>query len=70
MALSKALFEMSRRYLTHEEVESAINRGKQVEAFLGSFQKDENCIRWLSVSGNGLRYSVSVWEVQIATYIA
>ncbi len=53
---------MSRRYLTHKEVESAINRGKQVEAFLGSFQKEEDCIRWLSVSGSGQQYSVSVWE--------
>jgi len=53
---------MSRRYLTDKEIESALKRGKQVEAFLGAFHKDEDCIRWLSLSGNGQEITVSVWE--------
>ncbi len=55
---------MSRRYLTEKEVESALKRGKQVEAFLGAFHKDEDCIRWISLLSINEKIAVSVWEAK------
>ena len=52
---------MSRRYLTSSEAEAAIDRGKSVECFLGSCQRDSKLgIKWFSArkGGNGIRVSV------------
>lgn len=52
---------MSRRYLTSSEAEAAMNRGKSVECFLGSCERDSKPgIKWVSAraGGNGVRVSV------------
>lgn len=52
---------MSRRYLTPSEAEAAIKRGKPVECFLGSCQRDSKPgIKWFSAraAGNGIKVSV------------
>jgi hypothetical protein len=52
---------MSRRYLTSSEAEAAMNRGRSVECFLGSCQRESKPgIKWFSVraSGNGIKVSV------------
>lgn len=53
---------MGRRYLTDSEIEFALGRGKEVEAFLGGFENDGLCIRWISLATNGKSIVVSVWE--------
>ena len=54
---------MNRRYLTIEEAIAAIGRGKEVEIFLGGFDKaGEKCIRWASFGFNGNKYIGKVWE--------
>jgi len=54
---------MSRRYLTLDEVKSALNRGKEVEAFLGGFMNDEReCIRWATFSKTDEGIIGKIWE--------
>jgi hypothetical protein len=54
---------MSRRYLTLQEAESALNRGKTVEIFLGPFTlNSEKCIRWASFSKSETGITGSLWE--------
>ncbi|MFO6421800.1 hypothetical protein [Motilimonas sp. KMU-193] len=54
---------MSRRYLTLQEAESSLNRGKTVEVFLGSFAHDSaKCIRWVSFSKSASGITGSLWE--------
>ncbi|WP_394393207.1 hypothetical protein [Shewanella woodyi] len=54
---------MSRRYLTLQEAESSLNRGKAVEIFLGSFNHDsEKCVRWASFSKSASGVTGSLWE--------
>lgn len=54
---------MARRYLTIQEANSALNRGKLVEIFLGGFMANEDrCIRWASFTQSGNGVSGSVWE--------
>ncbi|MFC3153472.1 hypothetical protein ACFOEK_20695 [Litoribrevibacter euphylliae] len=45
-----------------QEVESSLNRGKEVEAFLGGFQAEKMCIRWLSLSKTGNTIQIRIWE--------
>lgn len=55
---------MGRRYLTIQEAESSLNRGKLVEIFLGPFTFDsKKCIRWASFSKNESGVTGSLWEV-------
>jgi hypothetical protein len=52
---------MSRRYLTSSEAEAAMNRGKSVECFLGTCQRNSNPgIKWFCARevGNGIKVSV------------
>lgn len=54
---------MSRRYLTLQEAESALNRANNVEIFLGSFTHDsEQCIRWASFSKGAIGVTGCLWE--------
>lgn len=54
---------MSRRYLTLQEAELTLNRGKGVEIFLGSFIHDsEKCIRWASFSKGASGVTGCLWE--------
>ena len=56
---------MTRRYLTQSEVSSAIQRGKQVEAFLGSGEIGSGpTIRYLTVRGTTERLTAELWEVE------
>ncbi|MFV0595518.1 hypothetical protein [Shewanella sp.] len=55
---------MTRRYLTIEEANSALHRGKLVEIFIGGFTlNDERCIRWASFAKTEKGISGSLWEV-------
>lgn len=54
---------MSRRYLTIDEAKSALKRGKEVEVFLGGFDKaGQKSIRWASFSLNGNCFIGKIWE--------
>jgi len=54
---------MSRRYLTISEAESALNRGKSIECFLGSCERDGQCgIKWLSASRCGESVRLAIFE--------
>lgn len=54
---------MSRRYLTLQEAESSLNRGKDVEIFFGSFtHNSEQCIRWASFSKGASGVNGCLWE--------
>jgi len=54
---------MNRRYLTLSEAESALNRGKSIECFLGACTRDgKPGIKWISASKNGNGINVSVFE--------
>ena len=54
---------MSRRYLTIQEAQETISRGKSVEIFLGGFKlNSEKCIRWASFKGNMSGVVGSLWE--------
>ena len=54
---------MGRRYLTLSEAESAINRGKSVECFIGACDRDgARGIKWFSARKNGNGINVSVYE--------
>ena len=54
---------MPRRYLTENEAVSALNRGKEVEVFIGGFKdQGEAFIRWASFSKNGNEYIGRLWE--------
>ena len=54
---------MGRKYLTLEEAMSALNRGKEVESFIGGFEnKNEIYIRWVSLSKINESIIGKVWE--------
>ncbi|WP_105188851.1 hypothetical protein [Pseudoalteromonas sp. T1lg48] len=54
---------MTRRYLTIDEAVSALNRGKEVEAFLGGFIDGENAsIKWVSFEKNCTGFIAKVWQ--------
>ena len=54
---------MSRRYLTIEEAESSLKRGKNVEIFIGGFEHESNtCIRWISFESSNKGVIAKVWE--------
>jgi hypothetical protein len=54
---------MSRRYLALDEAESALNRGKSVEVFLGGFvYESKKCIRWASFVKSTAGVCGSLWE--------
>lgn len=54
---------MTRRYLTIQEADSALRRGKSVEIFLGGYEfKGEKCIRWASFAVSGDVVIGSLWE--------
>ncbi|MGY0216263.1 hypothetical protein ACWJJH_02620 [Endozoicomonadaceae bacterium StTr2] len=54
---------MTHRYLTIQEANSAIRRGKLVEIFLGGFVVNEKrCIRWASFVQADSGVSASLWE--------
>ena len=54
---------MGRRYLTIQEAKSALKRGKEVEVFLGGFEKaGQKYIRWASIGINGNNFIGKVWE--------
>ena len=54
---------MSRRYLTIEEAEACLSRGKEVEVFLGGFIHSSNkCIRWASFSKTNEGITAKLWE--------
>lgn len=54
---------MSRRYLSQQEVESALNRGKSVECFIGYCSRDNrDGIRWFSLSSEGSTIKLSLFE--------
>jgi len=54
---------MSRRYLSIEEAESALKRGKNIELFIGGFNyKSKLCIRWLSLQYCTDGVLAKLWE--------
>ena len=54
---------MSRRYLTTDEAEAAVRRGKDVEVFLGGFESmGQRCIRWASINSSKEGFVGRVWE--------
>lgn len=54
---------MNRRYLNHQEAESALNRGKAVECFLGGCERNGRAgINWLSIRSTDSGVDVSVYE--------
>ncbi|WP_444896919.1 hypothetical protein [Microbulbifer sp. SSSA005] len=54
---------MTRRYLTIQEANSALRRGKLVEIFLGGFKiGDQKCIRWASFEASSTGVTGSLWE--------
>lgn len=54
---------MSRRYLSHSEAQSALNRGKAIEAFLGGcFQHGVPGIRWVQIRASSKSYELRVYE--------
>ena len=54
---------MSRRYLTLQEAQQALRRGKSVGIFLGGFEcNSEKCIRWASFNGNESEFIGRLWE--------
>jgi len=54
---------MSRRYLTMDEAEAAIRRGKNVEVFLGGFESNgQRCIKWASINSGKEGFVGKVWE--------
>lgn len=54
---------MSRRYLTIEEAESSLKRGKNVEIFIGGFDHESNtCIRWISFESSDKGVIAKMWE--------
>jgi hypothetical protein len=54
---------MSRRYLSIKEVYGALNRGKIIEAFLGSFENDnKKCIRWITIKKVNNEIVGNIWE--------
>ncbi|WP_368881080.1 hypothetical protein [Shewanella algae] len=54
---------MSRRYLSLSEAESALNRGKVIECFLGACERDgKQGIKWLSICSLGGGFEVSIYE--------
>ena len=52
-----------RRYLILPEVESALNRGKSVEVFLGRINEDPEIISWLSIEKSGRYIVVTQYDV-------
>ena len=56
---------MTRRYLTRSEVESAVRRGKQVDAFLGAGPgANPPTIRYIAVRDRSQRIYAELWEVE------
>lgn len=56
---------MSRRYLSKLEVEGAIRRGKQVDAFLGAGNSSENrTIKYLTLRASANQVVAELWEVE------
>lgn len=54
---------MPRRYLTRSEAESALNRGKAIECFLGQCERDgRKGIKWLSASRRGEAVRMAFYE--------
>ncbi len=54
---------MARRYLTIDEANAALSRGKSVEVFVGGFIFDGvDYIRWASFSKSGDAVTGSLWE--------
>ena len=54
---------MARRYLTLSEAESALNRGKSIECFLGYCERDgRRGIKWLSASRRGESVRLAIFE--------
>jgi len=54
---------MSRRYLTHSEAKSALNRGKTIECFIGACVRNgERGIKWLSLSSRGEKIRLAFYE--------
>lgn len=54
---------VSRRYLTLSEVESALNRGRPIECFLGSCERGtQPGIKWFSISCNGEKLCLKIHE--------
>lgn len=54
---------MPRRYLSLSEAESALNRGKSLECFLGACTRNAKTgVRWLSVVRQGEEMRLSVFE--------
>ena len=54
---------MTRRYLTTQEADSALRRGRSVEIFLGGFNfEGQKTIRWASFTASGADVSGSLWE--------
>jgi hypothetical protein len=54
---------MTRRYLTTQEADSALRRGKSVEIFLGGFEfKGDRYIRWASFTVSGDVVTGNMWE--------
>lgn len=52
-----------RRYLTLSEAESALNRGKSIECFVGSCERDgQRGIKWLSASRCGENLRLAIFE--------
>ncbi len=55
---------MSRRYLTKEEALFKLNKGKDIEAFLGGSKfKNNNTIQRLNFYYNNHLYIAELWEV-------
>ena len=54
---------MPRRYLTLEEAESSLNRGKSIECFLGACDRNgKPGVRWLSASRRRKEIHLSIFE--------
>jgi len=54
---------MSRRYLTINEAESRLQRGKEVKCFLGGFNEGGiDAIRWLVFRYAGSGFQCELWE--------
>lgn len=54
---------MSRRYLSAQEAETTLRRGKAVEIFLGGCEvQNKKCIRWASFNLSGSLVIGSLWE--------
>ncbi|MDP2634724.1 MULTISPECIES: hypothetical protein [unclassified Pseudoalteromonas] len=54
---------MSRRYLSAQEAEAALRRGRAVEVFLGGYKYSSvNTIRWVSFSNSSGCVVGNLWE--------